>query len=121
MPEVIVRYQVGFLREADIDSLRTLIPEIVAQHLSVPGTDAELTPSDIEVIFQEAGKFDVTQEYVFRMTISSNYSPEREAICKKAKSAIADRLSEEDFFLRKTILEKAFVWIRLSPGWFIEF
>ncbi|MBI2582642.1 hypothetical protein HYV98_00040 [Candidatus Azambacteria bacterium] len=121
MPKVFVEYR----RELEpwLPLLAQLLPTAVAEALSVPATEAELRPSEVEVRFQEIGPNDVTQGYDVMVIVFANEYPEREEILDEASAALAARVvgcihtPVGDTPVKRT---KGHVWITLVKGAFTE-
>lgn len=61
----------------ELDRLRQCLPYAIARALSVPGTEAALEPTEIEVKMFPFGSFDAAQGYEVAILIFANDYPER--------------------------------------------
>jgi hypothetical protein len=92
-----------------LDQLR----QIVAEELTVPGTDGELNANEIEVRVQETGSLDQNVPHV-ATTIWANEYPKRLANLDERRRRIAERIRD----LIPDI--DGNLWILLQPGSFEE-
>lgn len=121
-------YDPGELAESNIREIAEVIPELVAKHLSVPGTDGELTPNDVEVRVCPSNSLDVNTKDLEIIIFAGLYL-ERLANLDERRSVFTEDLRE----VMRIVFEKevgvhvdvaswtGFVWIILSPGSFEEF
>ncbi|MBZ9571952.1 hypothetical protein KJA15_01260 [Patescibacteria group bacterium] len=100
---------------AVIKELIDNLPGIVAEALSVPGTDGELTSDEIEVKFETFGPFDVHSKDIEIIILANDY-PERKKNLDERQTLIKEGV--------KRILYSGitgFVWVLPLPGSFGEF
>jgi hypothetical protein len=116
MPFVMIRYNSRLFRAKEVGQIVEFLPRGVADVLSVPGTDAELQPSDIEVEVREFGPLDVTGKYALTITVLANHYPARQARLKDAATFLLGKVKQH---LPESVAH-AFVWILLAPGGFAE-
>ena len=117
MPLVQV-FTTRFILQADGDNsikpaLKAL-PKIVAEYLSVPSPDGELTPNDVIVKVNEQGDHDYFPEY-FEVVVEAQEFPERLVNLNERAEKIAERL----YFLTPQNIFPS-VWLTLKKGVFVE-
>jgi len=89
------------------------LPGIVAEALSVPGTEGELTPKDIGIKVEEFGDLDIHQKDVEIIIWANDYPERREYL---------DQRTKRIYFQVMALLGQdttSFVWVLLQKGSFI--
>lgn len=89
------------------------LPEIIAKALSVPGTEGELTPEDIEVKFEQFGDLDIHQKDVEIIILANDYPEIRKNL---------DFRTKQIYFQVCTLLGQdttSFILVLLQKGSFI--
>lgn len=112
MPLAVVTRNPGVTDEG-IKPLLDHLRQIVAEELTVPGTDGELNADEIEVRVQETGHLDQNIPHV-AITIWANQYPERLANLDERRRHIAQRIKELIPHMDGNL------WILLQPGSFEE-
>jgi hypothetical protein len=118
MPFVLVRttphvYAGLYLHSDELKPLLQELPGIIARALSVPGTEGELTPEEIEVKVEQFGDIDIHQKDV-EIIIWANDYPERRKNLEVRTKQIYGQV--------KAILNQdttSFIWVLLQKGSFI--
>ncbi len=119
MPFAKVMFDKEKVGEADLRKLGKLLPRIIAEHLGVPGTSAELSSSDIEIEFSSFGPFDIHHKDI-QIIIWANEYPERAANLDARRRAINDHLahlmmSSGSYGVNSREIS-CFVWVLLQQG-----
>ena len=114
MPKVIVTAKPEIYNESGVFVLwmKGNVRELVARYLGVPGTQAELSISDIGVRFEIVGPNDIS-DYDFEVEINANDYPERRLIASNGVKAITDSIYQA---LGREF--RFFVWLQMSYGVF---
>jgi hypothetical protein len=123
MPFAKVTFDKEKVGEADLLRLGILLSQVIAKHLGVPGTIAELSPDEIEVEFSSFGPFDRHSKDV-RIIIWANEHPERAANLDERRQAISDHLAHSmSSGLARISCRRisCFVWVLLQRGSYSEF
>ncbi|HDH07804.1 MAG TPA: hypothetical protein ENH35_05930 [Candidatus Moranbacteria bacterium] len=116
MPLVLVKKDKKKLsdRSIHLNNLIQVLPVFVADALTVPNTDGELTPGDIEVYVSDFGPLDVHTKLIEIIVFSNEY-PER----------IKNLDERRDKLIRSikgySPIKDGFVWIFLGKGSFNTF
>ena len=123
MPFAKVMFDKEKVGEADLRKLGKLLPRIIAKHLGVPGTSAELSPLDIEIEFSSFGPFDIHHKDI-QIIIWANQYPERAGSLDARRRAIHDELvfvmSSGSAGVNSYRIN-CFVWVLLQRGSYSEF
>lgn len=91
------------------------LPSIIADALSVPGTEGELTASEVEVYVSDFGPLDIHNQPV-EIVVFANEYPERLANLKERRDKITGKL--KGF----SIIEQGYsLWLNLIKGTYAEF
>jgi hypothetical protein len=116
VPKAIVTY--GKIDHEDffVEWTRDQLPALIALRLGVPGTDAELSPADVEVRFERIGPDDISGPYLLEIEIRANDYPERRAVLKNGTQEIWDEINKGFPELNG----RFFVWPRLAVGEFVD-
>jgi hypothetical protein len=126
MPKVTIEIHPRLLKEMDrgtkegkeLKQLIDNIPKIVAEELSVPGTEASLTPTEIEVRVETIGPYDITNGKDLMINIIAKDYPERKRNLNERRIHIRDRLV---MLAPCSVIRKSYVWVHLSDSSYDEF
>ena len=126
MPKVILTVRPQLLNEIkhetkegkELKQLIDNIPKIVAEQLSVPGTEGSLTPTDIEVKVETIGPYDITNGKKLMINIIAKDYPERKRNLEERRRHIRDRLA---VLAPRAVIGKSYVWVHLSESSYDEF
>ena len=123
MPFAKVMFDEEKVGERDLRKLGELLPYIIAKHLGIGGTSANLSPGDIEIEFSSFGPFDIHSKDV-QIIIWANEYPERAVDLDARRRAISDHLAHSMSSGSTGINSRrinCFVWILLQQGSYSEF
>lgn len=81
-------------RTRELTSLFVKMPELVAKHLGVPGTKAELHFSEVRVAYSEVKGRLLRNSNEVHIEIVANKYPERQEIAQKGIEAIGEEVTE---------------------------
>ena len=98
--------------------LLTDIRQIVADALTIPGTDGELHSHEIEMEVRDFGSFDQPGKYSLEITVLANEYPERRANLDERREKIIAGVKDA---LPNFPPGRGYVWVLLMPGSFGEF
>lgn len=116
MPEVIVKTTPGLIPDLVMKhSFADTMQGVVAEVLSVPGTQAELHRNEVEVDFQEFSPFAMRNGIDCAITVTANLYPERDGKADEYAKRIMKLLSQK-FYVH--VLGVYHVWILLAQGGF---
>ena len=115
MPLVVACRKPGKITDEIWKQLLQELPRIVAGAFSVPGTEGELTATDIEIWAQDGGSFDVNTKDVEIVIWAHDYPRRKADLDKRRKEVVMGvlRMIPGD--------THGFVWILLQPTSFGEF
>jgi len=111
MPLILIKRQLS-VTDQDLKPLLNVIRPIVAQELTIPGTDGELNPDEIEVEVRHVGCLD-QNSLAIAITIVANEYPERLRNLEERRQLIGQRLRK---WLPSGI--HGSLWVLLQPGSF---
>jgi len=118
MPFVWVRTNPYKIGKTQFRQLVENLPTIVAEALSVPGTDGELTPEEIEVKVETFGLFDIHTKDLEIIILAQDF-PERKKNLDERQRLITGKVRR---LLSPSVTGiTGFVWVLLQPGSFGEF
>lgn len=115
MPQALVFHH-AHVSVTELDNLRQRLPVIIVATLSVPGTEASLGPTDIEVKMFPFGPFDVSNGYEVTILVFAHDYPERRDKVASMKEALSEAVAG---CLRSGTL--GFVWVFFGQTVFAEF
>ena len=117
MPLVLIKKDELVYDDTDINFIKLInfLPDVVAEALSVPGTDGELTPAEIEVCVSDFNILDRYSKPLMIIVMSNEY-PERLQNLEKRASFIAAEIRKQT-----GIQSGFFVWVHLVKGAFVEY
>lgn len=126
MPKVILTVRPQLLNEIkhetkegkELKQLIDNIPKIVAEQLSVPGTEGSLTPTDIEVKVETIGPYDITNGKKLMINIIAKDYPERKRNLEERRKHIRDRLVA---LAPCSVILKSYIWVHLSDSSYDDF
>lgn len=119
MPIALVRYNPYFVAESHIQCVVDCLPMMIAKHLSVPGTDGELGPADVEVWVNPTGPLDVNKKDFVIVVLAGLY-PEREQNLDERRKNLAEEIRSLLPLLPGSPKWTGFLWIVLQPQSFGE-
>ena len=118
MPEVLVKTTPGLIPDLVMKArLAGVLQEVVAGTLSVPGTQAELHPNEVEVDFQHFSEFAARNGIDCAITVTSNLYPERDGKAEEYAERIMKLLPQK---FHTHTLGNYYVWVLLVQGGFRE-
>lgn len=116
MPIALLQYDPGRVQEEVVKDLAEHLPRIVANYLSVPGTNCQLTPADVNVWVNPVGLLDVNKKDLV-IVVWAGLHAEREKNLDERRRDIAMAIRLRCMFAVK---RTGFVWILLQPDSFEE-
>lgn len=120
MPFVYVRRNTEKVSDEMTAVLSRALPELVANALSVPNSDGELTKDDIEVEVRDIGSLDVSTKDVEVIIWAGDY-PERSINLDDRREQIIKGIKFLSDPGIPSGIVSGFVWVMLSPSSFGEF
>lgn len=99
-------------------ALVSLLPEMIAEALTVEGTPGELSASDVEVYVSNFGPLDIYNKPI-EIVILANEFPERLANLKERLDKITEKINPT--FLKKLLPGGYSIWLNLIKGTYVEF
>ena len=114
MPQCIVWFDPSRISNHKLVMLSSVLPQFVAETLSVDEPDGDLLPQHVSVHFLPFGPFDVPTHHI-QVVVTANSFPKREEIKGEAKESI-------EAVVKKVVGDdvKSYVWINLVSGAFAE-
>ncbi len=114
MPIALLQYDPEKVPEAEVRYIAEHLPKIIAEHLSIPKTDGQLTAADVEVWANPNGLLDVNSKDLVVVVWAALYPERLENIDQRRRDlAMAIRW----MFSKKWT---GYVWILLQPQSFEE-
>ena len=121
MPEVKVRYRSAVVPEDVVNQLCDALPKIVAEALTCDDPYGELTPDDIEIYPARMNHL-ARSKYDLEIRVELNdYRSRRLTLEQRAHQiAIGLRMQFNDIYGVGKVRPKAWVWVRVCPGEWVE-
>ncbi|OHA92092.1 MAG: hypothetical protein A3J09_01180 [Candidatus Zambryskibacteria bacterium RIFCSPLOWO2_02_FULL_51_21] len=121
MPVVNIRYRSAHIAENEIVQLSYKLPGIVAEALTCDEPGGELLPSEVAIYPTRFSELD-RSAYGLEITIELNQYESRLANLDQRAHHIAYNIRKlfNDIYGGRAVRPKAWVWVRVCPGEWVE-